>query len=203
MRAGEIDLLDLPLPLILRPSSRVSDDDLIRFSVRNNLYKVERNTEGDLVVMTPVGGIGGTHELYVSASLAAWVEQDGTGIAFSPNTGFNLADGSCRAPDAAWVPFHRWDALTEQQRESFLPFCPDFLIEVRSHSDSRKYLEAKMQKWIDNGAQLAWLVDPIDANVLVYRPNQPTETLERPDVVIAHAPVRGFELRTTRLWPKP
>ena len=151
--------------------------------------------------MTPVGGIGGTHEFYVTASFATWVEQDGTGIGFSPNTGFNLPDGSCLAPDAAWIPLHRWDALTLRQREGFLPFCPDFLIEVRSRSDSRKILEAKMRQWIENGAQLAWLIDPIEATVSIYRPGEPTETLERPDTVAAHAPVAGFQLRTTRLWP--
>ncbi|WP_049789382.1 PDDEXK family nuclease [Granulicella tundricola] len=58
-----------------------------------------------------------------------------------------------------------------------------------------------MQLWIENGAELAWLIDPIDSNVVIYRPSEPTESLERPDVVLGHAPVAGFELQTTRLWP--
>ena len=203
MRAGELDLLDLPLPLILRPRAPICDDDLMRFSERNKPYRIERTKEGDILVMTPVGGKGSNHEMYVASMLFHWADEDGTGIAFSPNGGFNLPDGACLVPDAAWLSLPRWNALTPKQQVGFPPLCPDFLIEVRSQSDSRKVLEAKMQQWIENGAQLAWLIDAIDATVSIYRPNEPTETLERPDLVTAHPPVGGFELRTTRLWPTP
>lgn len=201
MLAGELNLLDLSFPLTVRPSAPLCDDDLLRFSERNKPYKIERNKEGDLVIMTPIGGMGGTHEFHVTASFAAWVERDGTGIGFSPNTGFNLPDGSCLAPDAAWLSLPRWNALTPKQQAGYPPLCPEFVIEVRSQSDPRRTVEAKMATWIENGAQLAWLIDPIEATVSIYRPNEPTETLERPDLVAAHAPVAGFELRTTRLWP--
>lgn len=203
MRAGELDLLDLPLPLVLRPSARISDDDLMRFSEQNKPYRIERTKEGDILVMTPIGYIGGTHEIYVAGALLTWAEEDGQGSAVGPNVGFNLPDGSCLAPDAAWLSLDRVTALTPKQQAGYPPLCPDFVIEVRSQSDSRRIVEAKMQTWIDNGAHLAWLIDPIEANVSIYRPNEPTETLERPDIVAAHAPVAGFELRTTRLWPTP
>jgi Uma2 family endonuclease len=58
-----------------------------------------------------------------------------------------------------------------------------------------------MQLWLENGAKLAWLVDPIDANVTIYRPGQPAELLARPEIVRAAAPIAGFELPCTRLWP--
>ena len=200
MRAGQIDLLDLELPLILRPSSPVSDEELMRFSRQNRPYKIERNQNGDITIMTPVGGIGSTHEMYVASQLFSWTEQDGTGIDFSPSVGFNLPDGSCLSPDASWIALERWNKLTPQQQSGFPPLCPDFLIEVRSKSDPRRMVEAKMQTWLDNGAQLAWLIDPIAGNATIYRPGQPPETLDRPEGVRATAPVAGFELRCTRLW---
>ena len=80
------------------------------------------------------------------------------------------------------------------------PLCPDFAIEIRSKSDSRREVEAKMQTWLDNGAKLAWLVDPIAASLTIYRPGRAPETLERPEIVKGEAPVDGFELRCTRLW---
>jgi hypothetical protein len=64
-------------------------------------------------------------------------------------------------------------------------------------------VEAKMQLWMENGARLAWLVDPVDANVTVYSPGQPARTLERPETVEAGDPVAGFVLRAERLWPVP
>ncbi len=203
MRARQIDLLDLEMPITLRPSARVSDDELMRFSARNKPYKIERNRDGDLTIMTPVGGIGGTHERYITRVFGNWAAQDGTGIDFGSNTGFNLPDGSCLSPDAAWLRLDRWTSLTVKEQEGFPPLCPDFIIEVRSKSDSRRMVEAKMQSWLDNGVQLAWLVDPIAKNISIYRPGQPTETLDRPEAVIADAPVAGFELICAPLWPTP
>jgi Uma2 family endonuclease len=171
----------------------------MRFSARNP-YKVERNKEGDLTITTPVGGIGGTHEKYVVGELYIWTGKDGRGIDFSPSTGFNLPDGSCLQPDASWVALERWNALTAKEQMGFPPLCPDFVIEVRSQSDARRIVEAKMQAWMDNGAKLAWLVDPIDASVTIYRPGQTAEALARPEVVVAGEPVAGFELRCAKLW---
>ena len=195
-----INLADLPMPITLRPATPLSDDDLMRFSAQNKPYKIERNKDGELTIMTPVGGIGSTHELDVSFALKNWTIANGTGIAFSPSTGFNLPDGSCLSSAAAWLPLTRWNALTSKEQADSPPLCPEFLIEIRSQSDSRRLLEAKMQLWIDNGAQLAWLIDPIEANVAIYRPAEPTETLERPDLLLGHPPVAGFELHTTHLW---
>lgn len=200
MRAGQIDLVDLELPIFLRPSAPVSDEELMRFSELNRPYKIERNKLGELIVMTPVGFTGGTHEIYVASALLHWAEQDGRGSAVGSNAGFNLPDGSCLAPDAAWVNNAQLDALTDKQKAGYPPLCPDFLIEVRSQSDARRVVEAKMQTWLDNGAQLGWLVDPVDGSVTIYRPGEAAETLLRPEVVVAGEPVVGFELRCGRLW---
>ena len=107
-----------------------------------------------------------------------------------------------RQPDAAWLSDAHWAALTDTQQEPFAPHAPDFLIEVLSRTDSRKRLETKMQLWIDNGAQLAWMIDPYRATVSIYKPDVPVEVLDRPDFVVAGLPVAGFTLRTARLWAK-
>jgi len=200
MMTGQIDLTDLEFPLTIRPSTRVSDEHLMRFSAQNRPYKIERSREGDITIMTPVGGIGSAHEMYVASSLFNWAEEDATGIAFSPNGGFNLPDGSCLSPDAAWIPLERWNALSAEDQNGFPPLCPDFLIEVRSKSDSRGAVEAKMQVWIENGAKLAWLIDPVDSRVTIYQPGSEPEKLERPAVVLGTGPVQGFALRCARLW---
>lgn len=197
-----LQLEGLTLPLRVRPEVPLTDLEFERFSEGNRPYRMERNRQGEIVIMTPVTSEGGNNEFYVGGALALWTEEDGTGIGFSASTGFTLSDGSVLSPDASWVPLAKWNALTVGQQRSFAPICPDFVIEVRSKSDSRSVLEAKMLTWIENGALLAWLIDPVDATVTIYRPGEPVETLERPDVVMGHAPVAGFELKTTRLWPK-
>ena len=195
-----IDVTDLELPIALRPSQRVTDEDLLRFSAENKPFKIERNRQGEITIMTPVGGIGSTHEAYVASSLYQWNEAMQTGIAFISNAGFKLPDHSCLSPDAAWVNLLRWNGLTPEEQEGYPPLCPDFLIEVRSRSDQRRLVEIKMQLWMENGAQLGWLIDPVLATVDIYKESKPVESLQRPEIITAGEPVLGFELRTSRLW---
>jgi Uma2 family endonuclease len=173
---------------------------LLALSERNKPIRFERLANGEIRMMTPVGGVGGEHEIYVSSMLYIWNQSVKSRRTYSPNTGFNLPDGSCLAPDACWIPIEAYQSLTPAQRRGYAPLCPEFIIEIRSQSDSRRLLETKMTLWIENGAKLAWLIDPIDKNVVIYRPGEATETLERPDVVRAHAPVAGFILDAAPLW---
>lgn len=160
-RADETILLrSNTFPLVLRPPRPLNDDQLLQFCAANDSLRIERNPAGELIVMTPAGGKTGNRELYAGRELDLWVERQRDGIAFGSNTGFSLPDGSVRAPDAAWLSLEKWDRLSEEEKGKFLPFCPDFVIEVRSPSDLISDLEAKMSDWIANGAQLAWLIDP-------------------------------------------
>lgn len=198
-RLFEGSLAGIPLPVTLRPAVPLSDEELLAFSGRNRLYRIERNAKGELEIMTPVGGNGSRWEAYVVRELDLWTEQNG-GVCFSSNGGFSLPDGSMLSPDTAWVAQSRWDALTEEQRTSFPPLCPEFVIEVLSASDSRPVLRAKMQAWLGNGAQLAWMIDPRAGEFSIYRPGKEPEVLVRPDAVEAGEPVSGFCLRASRLW---
>ena len=195
-----IDVTDLELPTALRLFKCVTDEELLRFSVENKPYKIERNSQGEITIRTPVGGIGSTHEAYVASTLYQWNEARQTGVAFILNAGFKLPDHSCLSPDAAWINLARWNELTPEEQEAYPPLCPDFLIEVRSRSDPRRLVETKMQLWMENGAQLAWLIDPILATVDIYKGNKPAESLEKPEIVTAGEPIPGFELRASRLW---
>jgi Uma2 family endonuclease len=103
MRAGQLDLHDLPLPITLRADAPISDEEFLRFSEQNKPWRIERTKDGDLTIMTPVNYRGGKHEGYVAAAQLLWAEQDGRGSALPANVGFNLPDGSCLSPDAAWV----------------------------------------------------------------------------------------------------
>jgi Uma2 family endonuclease len=203
MHPGQIDLAGLALPLTVRPAEPFSDEDLMRFSEVNKPYKIERSKEGEITIMTPVNYLGAKHEGYVAAALLLWAEEDGRGSAVPANARFNLPDGSCLAPDSAWVAKEREDALTPAQNDGYPPLCPDFILEIRSKVDRRSVVEAKMQTWLDNRAKLAWLIDPIDANVTIYRPGRSPETLDKPEIVAGEPPIEGFVLRTVRLWQTP
>lgn len=121
-------------------------------------------------------------------------------MALGPNSGVTLPDGSVRAADAAWVSWERWNALTHEQQKGFAPICPQFVIELRSESDSLPQLQEKMRLWLANGAELAWLIDPSRKVVEIYRLGKPVELQEGYTAVYGEDPVGGFVLELSRIW---
>ena len=110
-----------------------------------------------------------------------------------------------RSPDASWISNSRLEALTSEERSGFFDICPDFIIELRSSSDSLSMLQAKMQEYIDNGAQLGWLIDPISSpkRVHIYRPQTEVVILEEPAEVPGEPELPGFILNLGRIWDMP
>ena len=197
-----LTLAELPLPLHLRAEAPMSDDDLLRFCAANDAVRIEREPNGELLIMSSSGSETSNINIRLSRFLDEWAEADGRGLAFDSNGGFTLPDTSMRAPDGAWVEISRWRALTVSQRQRFAPLCPDFIIELRSPTDSLPSLRRKMQQWIENGTRLAWLIDPIDRAVSIYRPGQDVEFHQDPTSVHADGIMSGFSLTMSRLWGK-
>jgi Uma2 family endonuclease len=132
--------------------------------------------------------------------LGNFAKASGAGAAFDSNTGFTLPDGSMRSPDAALIRWPRWNALTQQERDRFVPLCPEFVIELRSHTDKLPEVQAKMRTWIANGAELAWLIDPSRKTVEIYRLGREPEVLEGGSFVEGEGPVAGFVLELGTIW---
>jgi Uma2 family endonuclease len=131
-----------------------------------------------------------------------WAEQDGTGEGFDSSTRFRLPNGAERGPDLAWVRRERLDELTADEAERFLPLCPDFVLELRSPTDRLAPLQAKMQEWLDNGAQLGWLIDPQNRRISVYRPGVPVEMLEEPETLSGDPVLPGFVLDVQAIFQR-
>jgi Uma2 family endonuclease len=183
-------LAEMPLPLRFRPEKPMSDEELMRFSAANDALRVERDANGEILVTTPAGSKTSKMNSRITRLLDEWAEEDGRGISFDSNDGFTLPDGSMRAADAAWIELKRWEALS----------APDFIIELRSPSDSLAELKEKMEQWIANGAQVGWLIDPENKTVSIYRPGEQPDVLVHPTSVQGNGPVAGFELVMERIW---
>ncbi len=194
------NLAEMPLPLRFRPETPMSDEELMRFCAANDDLRVERDANGEILVMTPAGNRTGRINAEIIVELGAWAKSDGRGYFFDSNTGFTLPDGSMRSPDAAWVRKTRWDALNPQDQERFSPICPEFIIELRSPSDNLGELQARMEQWIANGVEVAWLIDPIEHMVSVYRPGDSPEVRYHPTSVQGSGVMAGFELVMARVW---
>lgn len=110
------------------------------------------------------------------------------------NTGFRLRKGLNVSTKCAWILKDRYFALTQKERESFPPICPDFVAELRSRTDCLKPLQEKMVEYIENGVRLGWLIDPYQKKVHIYRQNGEIKILENPKTVSGEDVLEGFEL---------
>ncbi|WP_353063394.1 Uma2 family endonuclease [Tunturibacter psychrotolerans] len=187
-------------PFRFRPETPMSDEDLMRFCAANDIARVEREVDGEILVMSPAGNRTGRRNAAIISALDTWAQKDGRGYVFDSSTGFTLPDGSMRSPDASWVEASRWNALSRVDQNRFSPICPDFLIELRSQSDELSALEAKMTRWIASGAKLAWLIDAEREIVGIYRPGAALETFQRPGSIQGSGVVDGFTLDLARIW---
>ena len=158
----------------------LSDEQFYRLCQVNQDWKLERNAKGELIVMPPVGGVSGGREADLISLLWLWNRQTGLGKVFSSSTIFRLPKGGDRSPDAAWISLPRWQSLSREEQEKFPPICPDFVIELRSRTDSLESLQTKMQEYLNSGLQLGWLINPQQQQVEIYRIDQPVEIQELP-----------------------
>ncbi|MEC4849808.1 MAG: Uma2 family endonuclease [Jaaginema sp. PMC 1079.18] len=189
--------LQLPPQLVLQ----VTPDQFAALAAANRKLQLERTASGELIVNPPTGGETGYRNSKIIYFLVKWIEEEGgCGVSFDSSTGFELPNGANRSPDAAWIAQERWDTLTPEQQESFVPLCPDFVVELRSKNDTLTDLRLKMTEYLENGAQLGWLIDPKNQRVEIYRQGQEVEILENPTTLSGEAVLPGFTLSLARIW---
>lgn len=189
-----------PLTVELPSLSHMTDQQFYEFCRANRDLRIERTAEGDVIIVPPAFSDAGNRNFNLAVQLGVWAEQDNTGIGFDSSAGFTLPNGATRSPDAAWIRYERWNALTDMQKASFAPICPDFVVELRSASDSSGGLQAKMQEYIENGAGLGWLIDLKNCTVHIYRPDQTPTILHQPETVSGEPELPDFQLQMAKIW---
>ncbi len=180
---------------------KMTDRVFYNFCQSNKDFRFEMDKRGNLIIMPPTFLETSRKNAKINVKLGTWAEKDKTGIAFESDGMFTLPNGAKRAPDAFWILKERYFALSlEEREERFARICPDFVIELRSKSDNLRKLQNKMREYIENGAQLGWLVDPYEKRVHVYRADKTVEVFDNPKTVSGEEVLKGFELDLTEIW---
>ncbi len=179
---------------------KIGDDEFEDFCRRNPDVEMEMTKEGELVIMPPTGGTTGNRNFSLIVAFGNWAERNAKGLSFDSLTVFKLPNGAKRSPDLSWIVNERWEKLTAKEQEKFPPLCPDFVVELRSPSDSLKNLQNKIAEYIENGARLGWLIDPLEKKVHVYAPDAEIEILDDPKQVGGEPLLEGFTLNVRKLW---
>ncbi len=190
----------VPLTIHFPWITSMTVQEFYEFCLANRDLRIERNANGEVIIMPPAFSDTGNRNMKISQQLANWSDQDGSGESFDSSAGFTLPNGATRSPDASWIRLERWNTLTDDQKASFAPICPDFVIELRSSSDTLSSLQEKMQEYLSNGISLGWLIDRKNRQVYVYRPHQDVEILDNPETVKGDPELPGFGLQMAKIW---
>ncbi len=188
------------LPSPLKLEIPLTQEQFFQLCQNHKELQFERTATGELIIMSPTGGITGNRNADLIYQLKAWNRLERLGKVFDSSTGFQLPNGANRSPDASWVKMERWDALTTEQKEAFVPLCPDFVVELRSKTDTLAKTRAKLEEYMANGARLGWLIDPQRQVVEVYRPGREVEILQSPATVSGEDVLPGFVLELAEIF---
>ena len=178
----------------------ISDEQFFQLCIRNSDIKFERNASGEIIVMPPTGGETGRRNVKLITQFAIWNDQTKLGEVFDSSTGYKLPNKANRSPDVSWIKQERWDSLTCEQREKFIPLAPDFALELVSPSDTLVNYEAKMREYLDNGVKLGWLINPEAKQVEIYRLGQDIDLLLSPQSISGEDILPGFVLDLTDIF---
>lgn len=183
------------------PQATMTTEQFYTFCRDNQNLRIERTAEGEVIIMPPAFSDTGNRNFELAIEVGIWARKDGTGKGFDSSAGFTLPNGATRSPDTSWIKLDRWDALSDEQKSSFAPICPDFVIELRSASDRLKSLQEKMQEYIDNGTKLGLLIDRKKRTVHIYREGCVPTVLENPDSVSCEPELPGLiTLPMSKIW---
>ncbi len=190
----------IPLTVYLPSGEKTTYEQFYELCQANPDLRLELSANGEVIIMPPAFSDTGNRNMRIAQQVTNWADEDGTGEAFDSSTGFTLPNGAIRSPDASWIKSDRWNALTNEQKASFAPICPDFVVELRSSSDTLKSLQDKMHEYIENGAMLGFLIDRKNHTVHLYRPLRSPEVLQHPESVSGDPELPGFILQMAKIW---
>ena len=163
------------------------------FAGRNRAQaEYEITARGELKIMPPTGFPFDLYEARATIRVGVWADDNG-GLAGGPTSRFIMPDGARRGPDAWWLSAARWQAASAQARTPpFLAIVPDFIIEIVSPSNRGPDLADKVQRYLQGGARLIWVINPPRRRVTIYRPGTEPELLDNPELLHGDDVMPGF-----------
>jgi Uma2 family endonuclease len=188
-------------PLLLDVHSitlRITHAEFEQLCQDNPDLRLELTANGELITMVPVALESSEQNGDLFGAVWAWNRQTRLGRAFDSSGGFTLPNGAVRSPDVTWIGKPKADQIP--QGITFPELVPDFVIELRSKSDSLKTLRAKMAEYRSNGVLLGLLINPNSKQVEIYRPGQEPSIIESPTSIDCGDVMPGFILNISEIW---
>jgi Uma2 family endonuclease len=182
-----------------RSLRRFTDDEFYQFCSDNPDLKFELDAQKNIIILSNSGGKAGNYNAEILAEIGLWNRIEKGGMCFDSSTTFRLPNGAVRSPDVAWIKMERWNALSGKEKKQFPPLCPDFIIEIKSPSDSLAAQKPKMNEWVSNGCRLAWLINPEEELTYVYS-NGKIESIPFEENLSGKEVTKGFEIKLSAIF---
>lgn len=182
------------------PEKGMSDEQFFEFCQLNRDVKIERNAQGEIVIMSPTGSETGNWNSSLNGVLFVWNNQTKLGKTFDSSAGFKLPNGATYGPDAAWMPREKWNSISAAEKRKFAPLVPDFIMELRSPSDRIEPIQDKIAEFMECGCRLAWLIDPDAQQTTVYRADGSQTTVPFDEILSGEDVLPGFSVKLGELF---
>ena len=182
------------------PDQGMSDEQFFAFCQLNRDVKIERNSHGEIVIMSPTGSETGNWNSLFNGVLFVWNNQTKLGKTFDSSTGFKLPNGATYGPDAAWMPREKWNSICAADKRKFAPLVPDFIMELRSPNDRLEPIQEKIAEFIECGCKLAWLIDPRAQLTTVFRTDGSESKIPFDELLNGEDVLPGFSVQLAELF---
>lgn len=166
---------------------------------KNPDLRLELTPNGELIVMAPTGGESGKRNSKLNLQIGIWNEQTELGEVFDSSTGYDFTalGGGKPSPDASWIEKSRLEGVNIV---GLIPLVPDFVVELRSATDSLNEAKMKMSNYQRVGVRLGLLINPQNKQVEIYREGQEVEILDSPTSIDCSDVMPGFILDMNKVW---
>jgi Uma2 family endonuclease len=171
---------------------RLTHQEFEQLCQDNPQMRLELAANGEVIIMVPAGWESSERNGDLVIQIGNWNRQAKLGKVFDSSGGFTLPNGAVLSPDVTWIEKSKFANVSA--KVAFPAIVPDFVIELRSMTDSLNTLQAKMLEYQANGVRLGWLINPQQQQVEIYRLGKPVEILQSPHSLEGEDVLPGFTL---------
>ena len=150
------------------------------------------------LIMSPAGMKHEQIGAKLLIALGLYLRNHPCGELFASSVGYQLAENIVLSPDVSFVRTERLPG--GEVPETFGQFAPDLAVEIVSPHDSPALTEAKVQLYLEHGAQLVWVINPKLKQATVYRADGTTGVVESDGALDGEAVLPGFICRLDSLF---
>ena len=180
---------------------RLTEDIFLELCALNEGWHFETTAGGELVIRPGTGQEDSKRAMEIGADVTFWNRAEDEGEVCGPDGMVRLLDGLLRVPNVCWISSKRLEQRPDDYDGVLIPVCPDFVVEIRSRSDSIARQQEKMAQWMAHGARLGWLIDAYSEKVWIYREGRDApEELAKPDQLSGEDVLPSLVVDMARIW---